>query len=80
MIPQENTNTRVIEMRKVMQDLEMKCSKKTETLKGTQAKMNMELKNSITQLKTSRESLKSTANQAEDKLSRFGDKVETKNQ
>lgn len=52
-----------------MQDLKTECSKKTETLKGTQAKMNMELKTPITQLKTSRESLKSTMNQAEDKLS-----------
>lgn len=52
-----------------MQDLKTECSKKTETLKGTQAKMNMELKIPITQLKTSRESFKSTVNQAEDKLS-----------
>lgn len=56
-----------------MQDLKTECSFHcilfSETLKGTQAKMNMESKTPITQLKTSRESLKSTMNQAEDKLS-----------
>lgn len=44
-------------MTETIQYLKMEFNKKIETLKITQAEMNMELKNSITQLENSKKAL-----------------------
>ena len=44
-------------MTETIQDLKMEFIKKIETLKITQAEMNMELKNPITQLENSKKTL-----------------------
>lgn len=54
-------------MTKAIQDLKREFNKKTETLKRTQPEMKTELKNPITQVENSRESLISWMKQAENR-------------
>lgn len=54
-----------------IQDLKIEFNKYVETLNLTQAEMNVELKNSITELENSRESLKSQMNQRDNKDSKI---------
>lgn len=54
-------------MTKAIQDLKREFNKKTEILKRTQPEMKTELKNSITQVENSRESLISWMKQAENR-------------
>ena len=58
-------------MMTIIQDLKREFTKYVETLNLTQAGINVELKNSITELENSRESLKSQMNQREDKDSKI---------
>lgn len=62
-----NTNIRLMEMMTIIQDLKIEFNQYVETLNLTQAEMNVELKNSITELENSRESLKSQMNQRDNK-------------
>lgn len=66
-----NTNIRLMKMMTIIQDLKREFTKYVETLNLTQAGINVELKNSITELENSRESLKSQMNQREDKDSKI---------
>lgn len=66
-----NTSIRLMEMMTIIQDLKIEFNKYVETLNLTQVEMNAELKNSITELENSRESLKSQMNQGEDKDSKI---------
>lgn len=66
-----NTNIRLMEMMTIIQDLKIEFNKYVETLNLTQAEMNVELKNSITELENSRESLKSQMNQRDNKDSKI---------
>lgn len=66
-----NTNIRLMEMMTIIQDLKIEFNKHVETLNLTQAEMNVELKNSITELENSRESLKSQMNQRDNKDSKI---------
>lgn len=61
-------------MMTIIQDLKREFTKYVETLHLTQAGINVELKNSITELENSRESLKSQMNQREDKDSKIKNK------
>lgn len=61
-------------MMTIIQDLKREFTKYVETLYLTQAGINVELKNSITELENSRESLKSQMNQREDKDSKIKNK------
>lgn len=54
-------------MTKAIQDLKREFNKKTEIFKRTQPEMKTELKNSITQVENSRESLISWMKQAENR-------------
>lgn len=58
-------------MMTIIQDLKIEFNKYVETLNLTQAEMNVELKNSITELENSRESLKSQMNQRDNKDSKI---------
>lgn len=58
-------------MMTIIQDLKREFTKYVETLNLTQAGINVKLKNSITELENSRESLKSQMNQREDKDSKI---------
>lgn len=70
---QENTNTCLKEIAKTIQDLKSELNKETAILKRTQAKLKIEQKNSITQLKRSRDSLTSRMDQREDRMSGLED-------
>lgn len=70
--------TRLNEMGRTIQDLETEFNKEIETLRKTQTKMKMELKNPITHQENSRGSLTSRTNEAEGRISGTGDRKSNK--
>lgn len=73
---QESMNAWLNEMMKTTQNLKLEFSKEIEILNRSQVEMKIELKNSITQLKTSTESVTSKTDQIENTIPGPEDKVE----
>jgi hypothetical protein len=62
-------------MVKMIQDLKTELSKQIKNLDKTQTGMRVELKNPLTQIQKSNESLFSRLSKAEDRISRFKNKL-----